>query len=107
MAKLKPDAILRRKYRMKRCLVCGDRGCDPAHIKTWGSTGIDADWMFMPLCRLHHTEQHTIGIKTFINKYYAVEKHLLKMEWEISGIEGSLEISHPKLRAKLKEIQSG
>lgn len=105
MDKFTKDSRLRIKYATKRCLVCGDRGCDPAHIKTFKSTGIDADWLLMPLCRIHHTEQHQLGIKTFINKYYAVEKYLLKMGWEISGIEGSLELSHPKLREARNAIQ--
>lgn len=98
MPKPTPDQILRAKYRIKRCLVCGDRGCDPAHIKTWGSTGIDAEFNLMPLCRLHHTEQHTVGIKTFINKYYAVEKYMQKLGWEFSGIEDTLEFWHKELK---------
>lgn len=38
----------------------------------------------MALCREHHTEQHAIGIFTFIERYPQVELHLLMLGWEIN-----------------------
>jgi 5-methylcytosine-specific restriction endonuclease McrA len=50
------------------CLVCGYSPADAAHVKSRGAGG---GWYqnLVPLCRKHHTEQHTIGIKTFEKKY--------------------------------------
>jgi 5-methylcytosine-specific restriction endonuclease McrA len=67
-----------------RCLVCGAMETDPAHVKSRGSGGPDVSWNLMALCRTHHTEQHKIGIKTFIAKYKSVENYLLKLGWDIT-----------------------
>ena len=47
------------------CIVCGYVPCDPAHIKGDGaSRKADARYT-VPLCRLHHAEQHQFGVETF------------------------------------------
>lgn len=51
------------------CRVCGDLPSEPDHIKTRGAGGGDDIDNLQPLCREHHQERHTIGIKTFMNKY--------------------------------------
>lgn len=65
------------------CLICRQTPVDVAHIKTVGSGGkdfIEANGTIvinmMPLCRTHHTQQHTIGIKTFIQTYRAMKEYL-------------------------------
>jgi hypothetical protein len=49
------------------CLVCGTHS-DPHHVKSRGAGGKD-ERNIVPLCRVHHTEGHTIGWKTFQKKY--------------------------------------
>lgn len=59
------------KYR--KCAICGKKG-EIAHYDVVGS-GRDrkkvdhSKLRIMCLCRNHHTEQHTIGLHTFCNKY--------------------------------------
>ena len=58
----------------KKCAVCG-KPADLHHIDHVG-TGRDRDEIIhegmeaMPLCREHYTEAHTIGQKTFEDKYH-------------------------------------
>lgn len=63
------------KYRM--CFVCGKPHADIAHYETVGignnRHNIDhRKHRFMALCREHHTEQHKIGVDSFMNKYHLV-----------------------------------
>ena len=63
------DKELRRLIRGRPCLVCGASPSDAAHLKTVGSGGGDTVDNLIPLCRVHHVEQHAIGIDTFLSKY--------------------------------------
>ncbi len=74
------EAVLARA-RARRCLACGRLGADPAHVKSRGSGGGDFDWNVIPLCRVHHTEQHQIGFSTFARKYFGVRSELTKLGW--------------------------
>ena len=63
------------KYRM--CFVCGRPHADIAHYESVGMgnnrRNIDhRKHRFMALCREHHTEQHKIGMDSFMNKYHLV-----------------------------------
>lgn len=51
------------------CLVCGLEPSDPAHLRSRGAGGGDELWNLIPLCRPHHSEQHAIGLKSFVEKY--------------------------------------
>lgn len=52
------------------CAVCSHSPpSDPHHIKTRGAGGDDSLENLLSLCRPHHVEIHTIGRKTFLNKY--------------------------------------
>lgn len=60
------------KIRSMSCLIDNAKCClgtDPHHVKTRGSGGGDELKQLMPLCRVHHVEVGTIGVKTFIKKY--------------------------------------
>ena len=83
---------IRAEYYSKHCLVCNRRGCDPCHIKTFGSGGVDEYWNLMPLCRAHHTEQHQIGIISFYKKYPTVALYMEANGWKIEIMS-----SKPKL----------
>lgn len=57
------------------CFICGKPHSDYAHFETvgMGRNRKDIDHSqnrFMCLCRDHHTEQHKIGIQTFMKKYH-------------------------------------
>jgi hypothetical protein len=45
------------------CLVCQETPCDPAHVTSRGAGGGRFD--LVPLCRMHHDEQHAQGAVTF------------------------------------------
>lgn len=54
--------------RNQPCALCGDKS-DAHHVDT-GGTGIKcADTRTVPLCRIHHSECHTIGKETFQRKH--------------------------------------
>lgn len=58
----------------KKCVICGKRA-DLHHVESVGM-GRDRDEIIhegmpvLPLCREHHTEVHTIGRDTFMDKYH-------------------------------------
>lgn len=58
-----------------RCLPCIVPGCwkgpiEAAHAKARGMGGVNSDnRQLVPLCRWHHSEQHTRGVITFQAKY--------------------------------------
>ena len=59
----------------RRCVICGKPGADIAHVQTVGMgrnrTKINHTGMYiMSLCRTHHTLQHTIGLKTFMETFH-------------------------------------
>jgi hypothetical protein len=60
--------------RFRKCVICG-KPADLAHYEAVGMgrnrNKIDeTKFRYMSLCRIHHVEQHTIGIETFIQKYH-------------------------------------
>ncbi|MGM0302149.1 hypothetical protein IGI66_001767 [Enterococcus sp. AZ048] len=62
------------KYR--QCCICLEPA-DVAHLETVGigrnRRKINhSDYRFMALCRHHHSEQHTIGLTEFLNKYVII-----------------------------------
>ena len=58
----------------KKCVICGERA-DLHHVSALGmgrdrGTIIHEGLEVMPLCRVHHTEIHTIGRDTFMKKWH-------------------------------------
>lgn len=51
------------------CCCCGDKPCDPHHIKTRGSGGGDETNNLLSLCRKHHTQIHQIGFNKMLELY--------------------------------------
>lgn len=66
----------------KPCAACGCGPSDPAHIKTVKSGGADDPTNVMPLCRLHHTEQHKVGWVRMSQTYLGVLEALDTRGWE-------------------------
>ena len=76
---LEPQEIARWEYRClldKRCVICGKSHADLAHVDSVGANGGNRQKInhlglrAMSLCRIHHQEQHKIGIRSFMNKYH-------------------------------------
>lgn len=69
-AKLRDEAF--RKWVASRwCFIgeqCWGEGIDACHVKTRGAGGADLGNL-VPMCRAHHTEQHTLGIRSFQRKH--------------------------------------
>ena len=61
----------------RKCCICGKRA-DLHHEDAVGA-GRDREeiihegMLALPLCRFHHTEAHTTGVKTFRDKYHLSE----------------------------------
>ena len=56
------------------CLVCFASSPDPDHLEAIGMGGnrkkpSKKHYSAVPLCRLHHTERHALGIPGFEDKY--------------------------------------
>lgn len=63
------DLELLKKIRQQCCFVCGRDGpSDCAHITVKRIKGDERDNV-LPLCRPCHSEQHQVGIKSFVQKY--------------------------------------
>lgn len=63
------------------CVACGDVPADPAHVRSRGAGGPDEEWNVMPLCRIHHVEQHKVGWRTLAAKYPDVASWLENHGW--------------------------
>lgn len=74
------DALAR--YRGKPCAICS-KPSDPAHIKSRGSGGNDADWNLISLCREHHSIQHSLGWTTFFKKHPIIKAILTRKGWSL------------------------
>ena len=70
----------------KRCVVCGKKA-DLHHVSQIGAgysreTKPQLGALVMPLCRVHHTEYHSIGRTAFENRYHTVP---VQMDKRIAG----------------------
>lgn len=78
----------------KKCCVCGEKAelhhCDGSRIGMGynRNTKPQLGAMVMPLCRVHHTEYHTIGGTAFGEKYHVVPVALDKRLAQKYGISG-------------------
>lgn len=51
------------------CVVCGHTPCQNAHIQGGGASRKADATTVIPLCALHHGEQHIVGTDTFARRY--------------------------------------
>lgn len=94
-----PKQVLAMKT--QTCVICGRPHADLAHYRAVGMgrnrhTIDERKMYFMSLCREHHTEQHKIGINTFI------KLHHIK---PIKLSDGDLIRFHILTKQRLKELQ--
>lgn len=64
------------------CMACGQMPTDPAHVTSVGAGGDDVAVNVMPLCRQHHTEQHSKGWSHMVKNYIGVNRWLTKAKRE-------------------------
>lgn len=86
----------------KRCIVCG-KAADLHHVDAIGmgynrKTKAQIGDRIMPLCRLHHTELHSIGEKRFCEQYHAVPVRMDKRIADRYGITGKAATLSTKAR---------
>lgn len=86
--RIKDRAFLDSFYEMS-CIVCNKKGCDPAHIKSKGSGGDDSYENVIPLCRMCHTTQHSLGHKYMYDTFYSYKLALRVRGWVVTD-EGKL-----------------
>lgn len=106
------DKKLRAEFKFKRCAVAGCSGTpDPAHVRTWKTTRVDADFNIIPLCRKHHSFQHSKGWRQFLDQHPEVGELLIKLGWEIEYIElpagNVFRLSHKEMTKILRGEESG
>lgn len=53
----------------QHCVVCGYTPCDPAHTLSGGGSRKGDAESIIPICRLHHAEQHQFGKHTFAARH--------------------------------------
>lgn len=90
------DKKLRDSFNLIPCKICL-KPSDPCHIKTFATVLGDDEWNLMPLCRVHHVEQHKIGIISFIKKYPIIGIYLKRKGWSLEELHGKWILSHPNL----------
>lgn len=74
------------------CTACGKEtygGNCLHHVKTRGSGGTDVIHNLMPLCFIHHTEVHKIGLLSFSSKYKNVLFWLTNFNWKKCPLKGT------------------
>lgn len=86
------------------CLVCGFTPVDVAHVRSKGAGGGEEAWNLMPLCRMHHREQHSMGFETFLDRYQLVKSHLQKLGWEFQHLNGRFIMTNDKQREKFPKM---
>lgn len=80
------------------CVICGNWEVDKCHIRSRGAFGSDEPRNYFWACRLHHVEQHTIGLNRFAAKYWRFTEELKRKGWEWDSV--LLKWSHPLERPK-------
>ena len=73
--------------RFRKCVICGN----PADLAHYEAVGMgrnrnridETKFRYMSLCRIHHVEQHTIGIESFVQKYHIVPVKLTADELKV------------------------
>lgn len=93
--KRKQDRKLLDAVKRIPCVVCGKKQTDPCHVRSRGAGGSDAEFNVIPLCRIHHSEQHMMGFKVFCFTYPKV--------WEALKSKGWLWFDGKIWNAKLRE----
>ncbi len=72
---MREDSLAYIKYiKNEECLICFKHPVDPDHLESIGMGGNRKKptlkhYSCVPLCRLHHTERHSIGLTAFQSKY--------------------------------------
>jgi 5-methylcytosine-specific restriction endonuclease McrA len=68
------------------CIVCGQSPSDIDHIKTRGSGGGDNPNNLLTVCRVHHSERHSLGLRRFVEKHSQVRRELIAKGWKFDPV---------------------
>ena len=72
------------------CLVCGQGGCENAHVGTGGMGRKSDACQIVPLCHRHHAELHAEGRQTFEGH------HRIDLAHWAAVVDARWEASHPQ-----------
>jgi hypothetical protein len=75
--RMEPCAVFEHGRGLNDCNHMAKR--EAAHVKSRGAGGTSTH--MIPLCNLHHAEQHAVGIQTFATKY-GLDLEALAAEYE-------------------------
>lgn len=78
------DKELLKSIRAQPCCICVRQAVDACHIRSRGAGGPDAAFNLIPMCRMHHAQQHQIGFIKMILLYPPLRFRLSKMGWQWS-----------------------
>lgn len=88
---IKPEII--HLLKSQGCLICKQKDDTHIHhVTTRGAGGSNDPDNLVCLCPAHHVEIHTIGVKTFADKYpyfddwLRIAKPHLRQRWQAKGI---------------------
>lgn len=96
-----PEVLeLIRLIKSQPCIVCGTTPVDCCHIKSKGAGGQYESWNIVPMCRAHHSEQHQLGFRLFLNRYPQVIVVLESMGWELIDEVNRMKLFHPRAGGK-------
>lgn len=73
---------VRREVKAEPCVACGGGHCDPCHIRGWKVSQCDDAFNLLPMCRLHHDEQHRTNWGYMAIAYAGVARALRERGWE-------------------------
>jgi hypothetical protein len=68
------------------CILCKKWPTDPCHIKTVKTGGCDSYRNVLPMCREHHTMQHSKGWVYMTNKFPTLLPILNERGWEFVDV---------------------
>ena len=89
----------------KKCVICGKRAdihhCDAVGMGRDRDTINHLGMKVLPLCREHHTEMHTVGKSTFMEKYHLGDG--VELDKSIAKVYG-LNIDSDKKRRKKSNV---
>lgn len=91
------DKNLLNTIRDQSCVACGRTPVDPCHIKSRGAGGHDDPENVLPMCRMHHVEQHQIGWHRMSHKYVSITWALAMRNWKFDGRGKLVKITNPSL----------
>jgi len=87
---------LLRSYHTRKCILCAGIA-EPHHIKSKGAGGPDEEWNLLALCRVHHTNWHSLGLISFLQQFPEALIELNRLGWVLDKSLSKWRLHHDKL----------